>query len=307
MTPAWTIIGVITACTAIGLLIVVLVKRIPFRFYLTHLVLYLTPFAVLVAISFAIWQYAGMESGWWILPLAGTIIEAVPALWCYQTVDREKQQELEAGKTVVARLLYYGLVVGITLIGAWAWQRGMILMSGTAPFAGFIAIWALLFIMALLVGFFTHLYVNRGLLPLTKLNAAEVYVLYEGPARAIAAQNNDHSHWRTKYRPPLYAIESPLQVIAASYRYLLALHSSNVVPEPDEWQIYLGLCPTSTPKRAREARKALQDRLIEEYLEMTGSSSGTDDGDGKKPVGSALVTYQFSGRAAGAKAGGDNV
>lgn len=185
------LVGIPALIFAGMLLIVCLAERIPPYLYIRHTFFYLLVLAGTCMVSVGAWQYVAAALSFWPLVLTATPVEAICGYYYYKVAEQDQAEE--GGKLVLYRFLYWTSMLLLTVGGAMIWSKGMQLISGSTPVSGFLVVWAVLFILALIVGEVAWLYAEKGLKP--------IYVLLRKPGN-IQEQTVVKLAVRTKLADP---------------------------------------------------------------------------------------------------------
>lgn len=161
------IVGVPALLYAGALLILCLGERVPMYLYNRHTFFWLLILAAVAMVSVGAWQYVAMALNFWPLVLAATPVEAIGGYYHRKAVTEDRRQD--AGKSMLYHFAYWTAMLALTVGGALIWGKGMQLITGSTPASGFLVVWAVLFVLALIVGEVAWHYMEEGFKPIYAL------------------------------------------------------------------------------------------------------------------------------------------
>lgn len=121
------------------------------------------PYYLILVLSVFMWQFVSQETGYWLLILAGTPLEAILGYWYYRTISSSRISWLPP---FVHLIWYIPFVMLLSLVGTFIFVRSAELTDEKVHPLIFLAIWMVLAVLTIAVGKATFWYIEKVLKPM---------------------------------------------------------------------------------------------------------------------------------------------
>ncbi|MFH1445522.1 MAG: hypothetical protein ABIF08_03520 [Nanoarchaeota archaeon] len=281
-TPPWILAGIPFAVAMAIVTCITIAEKIPQRLNMMFL-FFMFLFGAMVTISLLVWQYAARESGWWILVLAGTLIEILSGWVYYSSKNKEEQRLYHEGQSGGSKLFFYSFLYMLAVVilvagGTFAWANGMMLSMGEAPIIGMVVIFIILLMIVLSVGYFSYLVIEGMIKPLLMLVGVvtEIHNIQLTAVHKLVGIKGNRKDV-SKYLFFIRRLNPPASIITGVFHYFRdCLLSTTFQESEDIWTIAIVSRKRGLSNTAKKARKDCVDELVAELKDSMNEYSGDE-------------------------------